>query len=131
MRVSQLEIMSDKIDTNDTDAMILELCKIFNADKGENIITLDMSPIYGYASSFLIVTALSSVHLKKLTNDAMGFLKEQKIFMKIVPTQTDYESGWVVLDCGGILVHIFLKEVRDLYNLEELWVKAPQTSFTG
>ncbi|MES0490471.1 MAG: ribosome silencing factor [Leptospirales bacterium] len=134
MRLLQLEKMIKKKDLPDLsneNNLRLELCNIFNEDKAEDIISLDMTPIYGYSSWFLIVTALSTVHLKKLTNDAIGLLKKQKTFLKIVPNQTDYESGWVVLDCGGFLVHIFLKEVRELYNLEDLWADTPKIAFNG
>lgn len=38
-----------------------------------------------------------------------------------------YEQGrWVVIDYGDVIVHVFQEEVRRLYNLDELWGKAPQ-----
>jgi ribosome-associated protein len=36
------------------------------------------------------------------------------------------QGRWIVIDYGDIIVHVFQEEVRDLYNLDELWGRAPQ-----
>ena len=36
------------------------------------------------------------------------------------------ESGWLLLDFGNVIVHIFSPEQREFYGLEEVWSKAPQ-----
>ena len=35
------------------------------------------------------------------------------------------DSGWVLMDYGDVLVHIFDPGTRDFYQLEELWSGAP------
>jgi ribosome-associated protein len=37
----------------------------------------------------------------------------------------DDDSGWLLLDCGSIIVHIMLEELRSFYELEKLWFDAP------
>ena len=39
------------------------------------------------------------------------------------------DSMWVVLDYADVLVHIFHKEMRDVYNLENLWSDAPRVTY--
>jgi ribosome-associated protein len=34
------------------------------------------------------------------------------------------DSGWLLLDYGDVIVHIFRTEERDFYKLEELWNRA-------
>ncbi|MEA3506482.1 MAG: RsfS/YbeB/iojap family protein [Elusimicrobiota bacterium] len=36
----------------------------------------------------------------------------------------DGESGWILLDFGGVIVNLFLEDVRNFYRLERLWGKA-------
>lgn len=36
------------------------------------------------------------------------------------------ETGWLVLDYGDVIVHLFTAEQRDYYRLEELWSEAPR-----
>ena len=38
------------------------------------------------------------------------------------------ESGWVLLDYGDVLMHVFLEETRAYYALERLWGDAPSIS---
>ncbi len=45
---------------------------------------------------------------------------------KVLPLSVDGEgSGWVLMDYGDVLVHIFDPGTRDFYQLEELWSNAP------
>ncbi len=100
------------------------LSRILDENKGEDIVAINMEPIYGYESRFLIVTALSKSHLKKLSQEIYHHMKNDKQLPGSNPNETDYESGWVILDYGELVVHFFLPEVREIYNLEKLWAKA-------
>jgi len=42
---------------------------------------------------------------------------------KTTQPQGNPDSGWIVLDYGDVVVHLFAQEQRDFYRLEELWAK--------
>lgn len=42
-------------------------------------------------------------------------------FKKKCRPQGSPEAGWIVLDYGDVVVHLFDEELRRYYNLEELW----------
>lgn len=43
----------------------------------------------------------------------------------------EQDTGWLLLDYGTIVVHVFTEEQRDYYDLERLWRDAPTTTFDG
>ncbi len=65
-----------------------------------------------------------------------GFNDEIDVRMKedhdIPPRVSDghFESQWLILDYGDVMIHIFMPEKREFYNLEKLWGDAPRVEWT-
>ncbi len=72
----------------------------------------------------VIVSGLSSPHLKALYNDLQVELK--KLGSTCYRRAGDPEGGWMVLDYVDVVIHIFLPESREFYALEELWTARPE-----
>jgi ribosome-associated protein len=87
--------------------------------KGENIILLDVHNITSFTDYFVICSATSSRMLKALANGVSEKTREE--FKKKSRIQGSEDAGWMVLDYGDIVVHLFDDELRRYYNLEELW----------
>lgn len=95
--------------------------------KGKRIICLDLSDIEtAAASNFIICEGTSSMQVGAIADNIRDHLLEQE---GIKPYNYDgyKNSQWIVLDYGDTLVHIFTREMRELYNLEELWSDAKVT----
>lgn len=99
---------------------------------GDDITILDMSKFFLIGERFVIVTAKSRFHLKAIADEVQKVLKretDRSIYLE------GYDSpGWILCECGGVVCHLFLKEVRDFYGLERLWGDAPRVevgSFTS
>ena len=58
-------------------------------------------------------------HLKALQESLLVFYKGKGL-VNIIKTGTS-ESGWMIIDVDGIMIHLFDEELRDYYNLEDLW----------
>ena len=80
------------------------------------------------ANYFIICTATSATHIKTLSDELEKVLEEEGGEM---PRRKEgYRSGgWVLLDYGCIVVHLFLEDIRQFYNLERLWADAEQIVF--
>jgi ribosome-associated protein len=75
------------------------------------------------ADYFIICTASSTTMIKTLTDAVDKALSEQE--EPPLRKEGYRDGGWVLVDFGCVVVHIFLEEVRNFYNLEHLWSDAP------
>ena len=108
-----------------TDLQLIEAARLLDANKAEEIKMLDLTGIHGYLDYFVIASALSRVHLKKLSEDLLGHFKKVGLGAQR-PTENDLQSGWVILDFKDFVIHLFTAERREFYNLENLWKDAQQ-----
>lgn len=84
---------------------------------------LDMRDVSSFCDYFIILTATSSPHIRALAKSIQEDLDTDGIkTLSNMPSAV--ESGWVVLDYGGCIVHIFDKQTREFYSLERLWSDA-------
>jgi len=112
------------VEVEDFNKIRYEICKLLDSNKSEDIVLLNLKPQFNYEFWFIIATALSTSHLKKLCQDIIFTLRKRGIHSTYVPNEMDYESGWVALDYGELIVHAFLRDTRKFYDLEDLWKKA-------
>ena len=71
---------------------------------------------------FLICTGTSTTHVKALAEELEFEMKNRH---GVMPRGVEGRAtGWILLDYGTVLVHIFLQEQREYYNLERLWEDA-------
>jgi ribosome-associated protein len=91
--------------------------------KGENILLLDIGEVSILADYFVIANALSERQSKALMNAIRQEVKE--VFDR-TPLRVEGEpgSGWVLMDYGGVVVHLFAPEARAYYDLEGFWEEA-------
>lgn len=95
--------------------------------KGRNISIVDLSHIESSAAQcFVICEGTSTMQVSAIADSIREYLHENA---GIKPYNYDgyQNSQWIVIDYGDTLVHVFLPETRDLYNLEELWSDAKIT----
>jgi ribosome-associated protein len=93
-------------------------------NKGQEIVVLDVSKQTAVFDYFVIATGTSRRQLHAVSDEidrAVGELGERRL------SSSGYdESRWIVLDFGGVLVHLFDEETRVFYDLEGLWADSPR-----
>jgi ribosome-associated protein len=70
------------------------------------------------ADYFVIATANSNTHVRALADEIEYQLEQENIHPDHVEVRA---TGWVLMQYGGVVVHIFLEDSRQYYNLERLW----------
>ncbi len=87
--------------------------------KGENIVLMEIAEISSIADYFVICTGTSDRMLDALADEVTKTAKQK--FQILSRVEGAPGSGWVVVDSGDVVVHLFSTEQRNYYRLEELW----------
>ena len=93
--------------------------KSLEDNKAENILTLDIEGISSFADVIMIATANSNRHAKSLADKLVESIKANN--KNILNVEGKVESGWILVDCGGVVVNIMKEDIREFYDLEGLW----------
>lgn len=105
---------------------LASLCReLADNRKAEDIVVLDVRKISSITDYFVICTGTSEPHLRAIVDEIEEKLDEE---YQLNPRGTDgsINTSWVVLDYFDVIVHVMRKEIRELYNLEDLWGDAPK-----
>ena len=89
---------------------------------GSEIVLLDMEEVSLLADYFVICSADSTPQFKAIVDEVEKRAKDGGARRLRVEGKAD--SGWVLLDYGSVVVHVFAPELRDYYDLEGLWKQA-------
>tara|TARA_Y100000589_G_C27073341_1_gene596376 strand:+ start:144 stop:515 length:372 start_codon:yes stop_codon:yes gene_type:complete len=90
-------------------------------NKSENIVSLDLKKIESAVCDYFIIChGNSNTHITAIANN---IIKETSKELNDKPLSKEgiNNGTWILLDYGNVVAHIFQKEIRDYYNLEELW----------
>jgi ribosome-associated protein len=91
--------------------------------KGENIVLLDLRPDAVIADFFVVATGTSDRQLKALINNVDEAVTE-RFGINPYAREGEAESGWVLIDYGNVIVHLFTESQRRYYDLEGFWKQA-------
>ena len=83
---------------------------------------LDARQICSFTDFFVICSGESNRQIQAIQEEISKALKSEGILPHHSEGAPD--SGWILLDLGNVIVHIFSTEMRDYYKLDELWNKA-------
>ena len=115
-----LSVRTEEPDSSELARGIVELI----ADKkGSDIILLDIRRVSLLADYFIISSGDSERQLRAIVDEILEKVKKEA---GIIPLSVEGgpSSGWVLVDFGGVIVHIFAPSLREYYSLEKLWSEA-------
>jgi len=91
--------------------------------KADDILVLEVAEIARFTDYFIIVTGRNSRQLSSIADVIAGQTKQ--LGRLPIGREGDASSGWILLDLGDCIVHMFSPEARALYDLEMLWGDGP------
>ncbi len=96
------------------------IIKILEEKKGEDILLLALEEVCSFTDYFVICSGASERTLRSLSEEVRRSLKRQHN-TSAFGIEGEASSGWVLIDYGGVILHLFSPPIRDYYRLEELW----------
>ena len=109
------------------DGLMIRIAEVMDGLKAENIIALDLRGVADLADFFLIATTRSVAQMRNIARRIQDNLKLEGI-RPVAPIE-DESPRWTILDYGDIVVHLFEKEAREHYQLEQVWGDAAETDW--
>ena len=102
--------------------ILKKLAQAIYDKKGFNILGLDVRGVVSYTDFFLIAEGTVERHVQALARELQETLRE--LNYPLIYSEGEQYGDWIILDCGDIMIHLFIKELREKYALEQLWQNA-------
>jgi ribosome-associated protein len=87
--------------------------------KAEDVVTLPLEGRTIVADAFVLATGRSKIQTRAIADGIAEKVREAGLRVARVEGYAD--AGWILLDLGSVVVHVFTPEQRAFYNLERLW----------
>jgi ribosome-associated protein len=90
--------------------------------KAADIVLLDLSELTTLADYFVIASGSSERQIDAIADGIVSGLRDEKV--RPFGREGTPSSHWVLIDYGGVIVHVFTPPERDFYQLERHWSEA-------
>jgi len=105
---------------------LAQLCAKSALDKKAlDLRILHITELSSLADYLVIATGTSDRHVQAIAEAVRVELKQKHDSVPIAIEGLN-DGRWVLIDYGDVMVHIFQEEVRSFYDLEGLWIEAPE-----
>lgn len=95
--------------------------------KGYDVKSLNVGPVTSITDYFVLATASNVSQLDAIVDSVEEAMKLGEYDLRTREGKS--QGGWVLLDYGDMVVHIFSQEMREFYNLDQTWRDAESKNF--
>ena len=100
--------------------LLNKIITLLEDKKAMDLKTLDIKEQSTLADYFVITSATSNTHIKALADNVEVELKKENIY----PNKIEgYNTEWILMDYGDVVVHIFTQKERQNYDIEQLYAR--------
>ena len=108
---------------DETRKIVDELINVLTEKKGEDITALDITDQNSIADYIIIVTANSTPHAAGLGKAVVDYFMDNNHKDFLFKRNVETNNPWILIDAKDIIIHIFMAEEREFYNLEKIYAK--------
>ena len=106
--------------------MAMKIAKLLDERKAIDVQVIDIALKSSFADYFVMASGGSERQMAALVDNIEELLEPEGVFPKSV--EGTRSSGWILMDYGDVVVHLFDKENRRFYDLERIWMDGKLTS---
>lgn len=99
-----------------------------SAKGGEDTVIIEVGLVLAITDAFVITSGRNGRQVKTIAEEVEVKLKAEG-GIKPIRVEGLGDSQWILLDYGDLVVHVFLDETREYYDLERLWSDAPRVAW--
>ena len=97
--------------------------------KAEDVVVLDLRKVSSFTDYFVLATGTNQKQILAIADSVLEVLRARGL-------RPDHSEGyprqeWILLDFGGLVVHVFTPRLRAFYDLERLWGGATRVEMRG
>jgi len=100
----------------------LTIAKLADEKKAKEVLILNLVDLTDIADFFVLASGTSERHVRTVAESVQTGMKEKG--MQPLSAEGYDEGRWIILDYGDVIFHTFLEPLRELYDLESLWIEA-------
>jgi ribosome-associated protein len=104
--------------------LVETIIKGIQEKKGQRIVVADLQQIEGAIARYFIICQGNSPSQVEAVTESIGDFARKDLGEKPATVAGLENAQWVAMDYGDVLVHVFLPDVREFYDLEHLWEDA-------
>ena len=125
--MSEASAQLDPVADDSVDLAVLA-ARVADDKKATDIVILDVGDVLSITGYFVVASA-SNPRLVRTVAETIE--EAAKLDLERAPVRTEgmREQQWILLDYGDVVVHVFLAEIREFYEIERLYTDVPKVDW--
>ena len=109
-------------------ALAKKIIRLAGKKKAEEIVLLDLRKLSSVTDYFVICSVGSDIQARVVADAVIEGLENKDVISHVEGYRA---AHWILIDCYGVVLHIFRPGIRDFFGLERLWGDAPREEYIG
>jgi ribosome-associated protein len=109
--------------------LALRIAEVALDKKAEEVVIIDVATKVDYTDYLVVCSGGSERQVKNIADEVERRLKQKRIIPFGIEGES--EGNWVLMDYGSVILHVFFRDTRQMYDLDGLWLDADRMPVTS